>query len=125
MDVLSGLMHRWRWNGEPYIPFCPSVGRNLGGLSAGDLPQEDFWGSSRLASRDARMQSSSSLRVNSGLSVIRLQDVSVQDFIPQLSVEALAAAGSSRNRFSLISPGTKVASHVTGTRSPRQGKMSV
>src|ERR1035441_6127864 len=43
MDVLLGLMHRWRWSGEPYIPVCPSVGRKLGELSAGDVPQEDFW----------------------------------------------------------------------------------
>src|SRR5208337_3424700 len=28
--------------GGPYIPICPSVGRNLGELSAGDLPQEDL-----------------------------------------------------------------------------------
>jgi hypothetical protein len=39
MDVLLGLLHCWRWSGEPYIPVCPSVGRNLGELSAGDLPQ--------------------------------------------------------------------------------------
>jgi hypothetical protein len=43
VDVLLGLMHRWRWSGEPYIPVCPLVGRNLSELSAGDLPQEDFW----------------------------------------------------------------------------------
>ena len=43
MDVLLGLMHCWRWSGEPYIPVCPSVGRNLSELSAGDLPQADFW----------------------------------------------------------------------------------
>jgi len=42
MDVLLGLMHSWRWSGEPHIPVCPSVGRNLGELSAADLPQEDF-----------------------------------------------------------------------------------
>jgi hypothetical protein len=46
MDVLLGLMQHWRWSGEPYIPVCPSVGRNLGELSAGDLPQADFWPSS-------------------------------------------------------------------------------
>ena len=38
MDVLLGLTHRWRWSGEPYIPVCPSVGKNLGELSTGDLP---------------------------------------------------------------------------------------
>src|SRR5208283_3720949 len=42
MDVLSGLIHRWRWSGEPYIPNCLSVGRNLGESSAGDLPQAGF-----------------------------------------------------------------------------------
>ena len=42
MDVLLGLLHCWRWSGEPYVPVCPSVGRNLGELSAGDLPQPDF-----------------------------------------------------------------------------------
>ena len=30
------------WIGEPYIPVCPLVGRKLGELSAGDLPQADF-----------------------------------------------------------------------------------
>src|ERR1035438_6318236 len=44
MDVLLGLMHCWRCSGEPYTPVCPSVGRNLGELSAGDLPQPDFRG---------------------------------------------------------------------------------
>jgi hypothetical protein len=44
MDVLLGLMHRWRWRGELYIPVCPSVGRNLSELSAGDLSQPDFSG---------------------------------------------------------------------------------
>src|SRR5208337_3042462 len=34
MDVLLGLLHCWRWSGEPHIPVCPSVGRNLGDLSA-------------------------------------------------------------------------------------------
>ena len=29
MDVLLGVMHCWRWSGEPYIPVCPSVGRKL------------------------------------------------------------------------------------------------
>jgi hypothetical protein len=38
MDVLLGLMHSWRWSGEPHIPVCPSVGKNLGELSTGDLP---------------------------------------------------------------------------------------
>src|SRR5271165_77370 len=42
MDVLLGLMHSWRWIGEPYIPVCQLVGWNLGELSAGDLPQPDF-----------------------------------------------------------------------------------
>src|SRR5271166_6092770 len=42
MDVLLGLMHRWRWSGEPYIPVCPSVGRNFSELSAGDLSQPDL-----------------------------------------------------------------------------------
>ena len=44
MDVLLGLMHRWRWRGELYIPVCPSVGRNLSELSAGGLSQPDFSG---------------------------------------------------------------------------------
>jgi len=44
MDVLLGLMHWWRWSGEPYIPVCPSVGKNLGELSAGDLTQQEFRG---------------------------------------------------------------------------------
>src|SRR5271157_3502259 len=42
MDLLLGLLHCWRWSSEPYIRVCPSVGRNLGELSAGDLPQPDF-----------------------------------------------------------------------------------
>jgi hypothetical protein len=25
MDVLLGLLHCWRWSGEPYIPVCRSV----------------------------------------------------------------------------------------------------
>ncbi len=41
---LLGLMHRWRRSGEPYIPVCPSVGRNLSEFSAGDLSQPDFSG---------------------------------------------------------------------------------
>src|SRR5271167_4618746 len=44
MAVLLGLMHCWRWSGEPYIPVCQSVGRNLSELSAGDLSQPDFSG---------------------------------------------------------------------------------
>ena len=35
MDVLLGLMHRWRRSGEPYIPVCPSVGRNLSEIVGG------------------------------------------------------------------------------------------
>src|SRR5271157_134213 len=27
--LLLALMHRWRWIGGPYIPICPSFGRNL------------------------------------------------------------------------------------------------
>ena len=44
MGVLLGLMHCWRWNGQPYIPVCPSLGRNLRELSAEDLSQPDFSG---------------------------------------------------------------------------------
>jgi hypothetical protein len=41
--ALFGVIHCWRWSGEPYIPVCPSVGRKLSELPAVDLPQEDFW----------------------------------------------------------------------------------
>lgn len=40
MDGLLELTHLWQWSGEPYIPVCPSVGMNLGELSAGDLPRQ-------------------------------------------------------------------------------------
>src|SRR5664279_4275642 len=65
MDVLLGLMHRWRWSGEPYIPVCPSVGRKLSELSAAYLPQADFGGTLRLADRKARLRSSVRLRITS------------------------------------------------------------
>src|SRR5664279_4646257 len=38
MDVLLGLMHRWRRSGEPYIPVRPSVGRNLSEIVSGRSP---------------------------------------------------------------------------------------
>src|SRR5664280_1708423 len=38
MDVLLALMHRWRRSGEPYIPVCPSVGRNLSEIVSGRSP---------------------------------------------------------------------------------------
>jgi hypothetical protein len=45
MDVLSGLMHRWRSSGEPCtFRFVRRSGGISGELSAGDLPQPDFWG---------------------------------------------------------------------------------
>ena len=42
---------------RPHVPICPSVGGNLGELSAGDLPQADFGGASVLSDRKAPMQS--------------------------------------------------------------------
>ena len=56
--VAAEVMELWRRSGDglalgthaplaierrPYIPVCPSVGGNLGELSAGDLPQEYLW----------------------------------------------------------------------------------
>jgi hypothetical protein len=38
MDVLLGLTHRWRRSGEPYIPVCPAVGRNLSEIVSGRYP---------------------------------------------------------------------------------------
>ncbi len=42
MDVFLGLMHCWRCSGEPYIPVCALVGRNLSELSAEDVSQPDL-----------------------------------------------------------------------------------
>ena len=48
MDVLLGLMHRWRRSGEPYIPVCPSVGRNLSEIVSGRSPTTRLSGSQGL-----------------------------------------------------------------------------
>jgi hypothetical protein len=57
--VAAEVMELWRRSGDelalgthaplaierrPHVPVCPSVGGNLGELSAGDLPQPDFRG---------------------------------------------------------------------------------
>ena len=57
--VAAEVMELWRRSGDglalgtdaplaierrPHVPVCPSVGGNLGELSAGDLPQQDFRG---------------------------------------------------------------------------------
>jgi hypothetical protein len=57
--VAAEVMELWRRSGDglalgthaplaierrPHVPVCPSVGGNLGDLSAGDLPQPDFRG---------------------------------------------------------------------------------
>ena len=47
MDMHLGLIHRWRWSSEPYVPVCTSVGRKLSELSAADLPQEKTSGPRR------------------------------------------------------------------------------
>ena len=47
-DVLLALMHSWRWSGEPYIPVCPSVGRNLSEIVSGRSPTTRLSGSQGL-----------------------------------------------------------------------------
>jgi len=56
LQIAAEVMELWRRSGDglalgtqappaierrPHVPVCPSVGRNLGELSAGDLPQEE------------------------------------------------------------------------------------
>src|ERR1019366_6089113 len=69
MDVLLGLMHCWQCSGEPYIPVCPSVGRNLGELSAGDLPQQGLRARDRFLSNPCSLSLAPlTLRPHNGLS---------------------------------------------------------
>ena len=59
LQIAAEVMELWRRSGDglalgthaaraierrPHVPVCPSVGGNLGELSAGDLPQPDFRG---------------------------------------------------------------------------------
>ena len=70
--VAAEVMELWRRSGDglalwthaplaterrPHVPVCPSVGGNLGELSAGDLQQAGYWGTSGLAGRKAPVRS--------------------------------------------------------------------